>query len=523
MSHAPDRAAVSRELLSDWVGRWAKDRPDVQALSYREERWTWTQWHDRVRRATGLLSAAGVRRGDRIAFLDKNNPVCLELTFAAAALGATIAIANWRLAGDELAYVLRDSGATILFAGSGFVTSIDAIDMRAAGIKQIIAIGGDADAYEQLLGESAAVGPSNHVSPEDAALLVYSSGTTGRPKGVLLSQRALVAHVANVATRIPMGDGDKNLVAMPLFHVGGICYAFQGIRAGVPSIMTREPDLSSLVDALQDGATHAFFVPPIIASFLDAGESAITTLSHLRSLAYGAAPMPLPLLRRALSAWPGVDFIQVYGQTELSGVVTILDPADHRDPARPHLLRSAGTAIAGTEIQITDVGTGTQLPPGQQGEIRVRTQQAMTEYLNQPKATADTIAHGGWVRTGDVGHLDAEGFLFIDDRLKDLIITGGENVYGLEVERVLLDHPEIVDAAVIGVPDEHWGESVKAVIVATRELSAEDVIAFCRERLAGYKCPRTVDMVTELPRNPTGKLLKRELRQPFWSGHDRTV
>jgi len=147
----------------------------------------------------------------------------------------------------------------------------------------------------------------------------------------------------------------------------------------------------------------------------------------------------------------------------------------------------------------------------------------MTEYLNQPKATADTIAHGGWVRTGDVGHLDAEGFLFIDDRLKDLIITGGENVYGLEVERVLLDHPEIVDAAVIGIPDEHWGESVKAVIVATRELSAEDVIAFCRERLAGYKCPRTVDTVTELPRNPTGKLLKRELRQPFWSGHDRTV
>lgn len=512
------------ELLADFVGKWAAETPDATAVTYGDRRWTWAEWHGRIERLAGALTAAGIGRGDRIAFLDKNHPACLEATFAAASIGAAIAIANWRLAEDELAYVLADSGARILFAGAEFVPTATAARAKAPQLEQIITVGGAEDGYEDFLAGAAPLGDSPDVDGSDIALVIYSSGTTGRPKGVILSQHALVTHTVNVGTAFPFGPGDQNLVAMPLFHVGGVCYAFFGIRAGVPSIMTREPDAASLGAALMSGATHAFFVPPVIAGFLAAGEGAIKAMANLSYLGYGAAPMPLPLLQNALHAWPEINFVQVYGQTELSGVATTLDPADHRDPAREHLLLSAGTPAPGVEVRVLDVVEHTDMPVGEQGEIWIRTEQRMTGYLNQPEATADTITEDGWVRTGDIGRLDTDGYLYVEDRLKDMIITGGENVYGPEVERVLLDHPAISDGAIIGVPDEHWGESVKAIVVSTDHTVTEgDIIAFCRERLAGYKCPRTVDFAAELPRNPSGKILKRELRKPYWAGQQRSI
>jgi acyl-CoA synthetase (AMP-forming)/AMP-acid ligase II len=271
------------------------------------------------------------------------------------------------------------------------------------------------------------------------------------------------------------------------------------------------------------GATHAFFVPPVIARFLDAGEAACDAISGLRYIVYGAAPMPLPLLHRALQTWPDTKFVQVYGQTELCGAVTALGDAEHRDAARPGLQLSAGKAVLGTEIRVVDPGTGADVPTGEAGEIWVRSNQNMSGYLNRPEATAETITDDDWVRTGDVGRLDADGYVYIEDRLKDMIITGGENVYGPEVESVLLEHPAVADVAVIGVPDDYWGESVKAIVVAGGEVDADDLIAFCRRHLAGFKCPRTVDFVESLPRNPSGKILKTALREPYWQGRTRNV
>jgi acyl-CoA synthetase (AMP-forming)/AMP-acid ligase II len=233
--------------------------------------------------------------------------------------------------------------------------------------------------------------------------------------------------------------------------------------------------------------------------------------------------MPLPLLQQALAAWPDMNFVQVYGQTELCGGIATLSAEEHRDGSRPQLLVSAGKAAPGNEVRIVDPESGDKLPADEAGEIWVRSDQRMIGYLNRPEATAETITDDDWVRTGDIGRLDAEGYLYIEDRLKDMIITGGENVYGPEVESVLIEHPAVTDAAIIGIPDDHWGESVKAIVVATGEVEPGDIIDFCREHLASYKCPRTVDFVDLLPRNASGKILKNQLREPYWKDRTRRV
>lgn len=513
-------AAETRETLAGIVERHAQRRPDAIAIRYGERQWSWAEWSSRIRRAAGALRGAGIERGQCVAFLDKNHPACLEVLIGGASVGAVTTVVNWRVIGDELVHVLADSGARVLVVGAELRPVAEAAARRVPSLERIIEVG---DEYESLLAAAEPAPSDAGVDTDETALVIYSSGTTGRPKGVLLSQRALVNHAANLAPAFPFGDGDANLVAMPLFHVGGIGYALFGIRAGAPTIMTREPDAAALIGAVRAGATHAFFVPPVIARFLDAGEAARASIAGLRYIVYGAAPMPLPLLHRALSTWPGTKFVQVYGQTELCGAVTALSDDDHRDAARPQLQLSAGKAVQGCEIRIVDPNSGAELPAGRSGEVWVRSNQNMSGYLNRAEATAETITADGWVRTGDVGRLDADGYVYIEDRLKDMIITGGENVYGPEVESVLIEHPAVVDAAVIGVPDDFWGESVKAIVVADGDVDAADVIEFCRRHLAGFKCPRTVDFVAELPRNASGKILKTQLRKPFWRDRDMRV
>lgn len=511
------------ETLVGMVERHVQNRPDDVAIRFGEQQWSWSQWAERIQRTAGALQAAGISRGDCVAFLDKNHPACLETFLAASSIGAVATIVNWRILGDELAHVLNDSGARVLLVGPELRPAVEAIEARLPGLQRVIVVGGDEDEWESLLEAATPVGTDPDVSDNEAALTIYSSGTTGRPKGVQLTQRALVNHIVNLAPPMPFADGDANLVAMPLFHVGGIAYAFFGIRAGAPTFLTREPDAATLIAAVKGGATHAFFVPPIIARFLDAGEAGTSALAGLRYLVYGAAPMPLPLLQQALAAWPEMNFVQVYGQTELCGGIATLSAEDHRDASRPQLLVSAGKAAPGNEVRIVDPESGDKLPADEAGEIWVRSDQRMIGYLNRPEATAETITAEEWVRTGDIGRLDAEGYLYIEDRLKDMIITGGENVYGPEVESVLIEHPAVTDAAIIGIPDDHWGESVKAIVVATGEVEAREVIDFCREHLASYKCPRTVDFTDVLPRNASGKILKNQLREPYWKDRGRRV
>jgi acyl-CoA synthetase (AMP-forming)/AMP-acid ligase II len=513
------------EFMTDAVAHWAAVQPDAEALTFGEVRWTWAQWHDRIRRAAGGLAALGLGRGDRVAFLDKNNPACLEVALGAGLLGAASTAINWRLAAGELDYVINDSGARVLFAGPELMPAVEAIRDRLPLVSTVIAVGGPDDTYEAFL---AAVRPADRgpgVTGEDLWLVMYSSGTTGRPKGVMLSHRNMVAHARNAVPLAPMEPGDRNLVAMPLFHVGGTSYAMFGIYTGVPTTFTREPDPASLLAAFRSGATHAFLVPAVVSGLLAGGEAAIAALSGLKYLLYGAAPMPVPVLRQALAAWPELNFVQVYGQTELSGVISALPPQAHRDAAREDLLVSAGTLLPGAEVRVVDPATGQDVEVGEPGEFWFRSAQRTMGYLNRPEATAKAITGEGWLRSGDIGHVDGDGVLFVSDRVKDMIITGGENVYSPEVEQAVAEHPAVAEVAVIGVPDDHWGENIKAVVAlrAGQQATGPEIIEFTRQRLAHYKCPRTVDFVDALPRNPSGKVLKRDLRAPYWAGRDRQV
>jgi acyl-CoA synthetase (AMP-forming)/AMP-acid ligase II len=528
--------APTPTFVDDRLAHWAEHLPDGLAFTYGERSWTWREWEDRVRRCAGGLRALGIGRGDVVGFLDKNHPACVELSLAAASLGAANAIVNWRSAGDEVDYAVNDSGAKVLVVGADLMPTINKIRENLTHVEKVIEVspdgkgadGADSDEYEAWLQASERVTRPDDVSRDDVCLVMYSSGTTGRPKGVMLSHANMVAHTINAHDGWEFAPGDKNMVAMPLFHVGGSSYVLFGIHDGVPSYMTRDPDGASLAGAILNGANRTFLVPAVLAQVLQAGPDAVKLFGALKTYTYGAAPMPPPLLRAAMEAWPDTDFIQVYGLTEVSGVATHLMADEHRSAVaegHPERLVSAGRPIPGVEVRIVDPGTLEELPTGAHGEIWLRTPQIFKGYLGKPEETAEVITEDGWFRTGDMGKVDADGFVFVEDRLKDMIITGGENVYSPEVERVLAEHPAVMEVAIIGVPDDTWGESVKAVVSLKPDTSAteEELIAFCQESLAKFKCPKSVDIVELLPRNPTGKILKRELRKPYWEGRDRAV
>lgn len=513
-------------FLDDRLAHWAATKPDDEAIDYLDRKWTWAQWNDRVRRLAGALSAFGIKRGDVVAFLDKNHPACVELTFAAASLGAANAIINFRLAADELDYVLNDSGAKVLIVGAELKPSIDKIRDDLTHVEHVITVtpeGGDGDEYEALLAGATPVGRADDVEPDDVCIIMYSSGTTGRPKGVQLTQANMIAHTINAHEGFEFEPGDKSMVSMPLFHVGGSSYVQFGIHDGVPSVMTRDVDGITLAGAILKGANRTFLVPAVLAKVLESGADAVKLFGALKTYSYGASPMPLPLLRAALEAWPNTDFIQAYGLTELCGVISHLLPEAHRATDHPERLSSAGTLVPGAEVRVVDPYTLKDVPTGEQGELWFRSPQLMKGYHNRPDATAEAITEDGWFRTGDIGRVDDDGYVFVEDRLKDMIISGGENIYSIEVEQVLAEHPAVADVAVIGVPDDKWGEVVKAVVSLEGEATAEEIIAFARERLAAYKCPKTIDFADELPRNPTGKILKKELRKPYWEGRDRAT
>lgn len=522
------QTAPAPVFLDDRLNYWAQTAPDTECMTYLDRTWTFGEWQDRIRRAAGALRTAGITRGDVIAFLDKNHPACVELTIGAAMLGAATAIINFRLAGDEIDYAINDSGAKLLVVGSELMPTITAIREKLSGVQTIWEVtpdGAEGDEYEQQLAAAEPIDRDPAVTPDDVALVMYSSGTTGRPKGVMITQYALIKHTINAHDGWEFEPGDKNMVAMPLFHVGGTSYVQFGIHDGIPSVMTRDPDGASLAGAILQGANRTFLVPAVLAQVLQAGPDAIKLFGALKTYCYGASPMPLPLLRAAMEAWPETDFIQVYGLTEVCGVATHLMPEDHRDAEHPERLVSAGTPLPEVEIKVVDPATLEEVPTGEHGEIWMRTPQLMKGFLNKPEATAEVITQDGWFRTGDMGKVDDGGYVYVQDRLKDMIISGGENIYSPEIERVLAEHPAVMEVAIIGVPDERWGEVVKAVVSLNEGHSATEaeLIEYCKEHLASYKCPKSVDIIDLLPRNPTGKILKRDLRQPYWEGRESRI
>jgi long-chain acyl-CoA synthetase len=505
--------------------RWrARLHPDRAALVYRGRSTSYAELDRASNRVANALLAAGLQRGRRVCVLDKGHDRFFEVLFGIAKAGGVFTPVNWRLAPPEIAFVLNDARAPILFVGEDFAAAVESVEKDLEHARAIVQFepGGRWQAYESWRDAGADGDPQLDSAESESVWQLYTSGTTGHPKGAELTHRNLF-HVAALGLQ-GFGDlrqGDVGLVCMPLYHIGGAGYALCLVFAGMTMLVMREPDPGGILRLIPaHGVNHGFFVPALLSFLLQHPDSANTDFRSLRTMLYGASPIPEDLLRAAMERF-GCSFVQAYGLTETTGAICLLSEEDHRQAG--DLLRSCGRPMFGCDIRIVD-GEGNRLPAREVGEIIVRGDCVMKGYWNRPEATAGAI-RGDWFYSGDAGYFDDRGYLYIHDRVKDMIVSGGENVYPAEVESVLFAHPAVADAAVIGIPDERWGEAVKAVVVLKpgARATADEIVDFCRDKIAGYKRPRSVDFVDALPRNPTGKILKRELRERYWGGRDRRV
>ncbi|HEY3183967.1 MAG TPA: long-chain-fatty-acid--CoA ligase [Gaiellaceae bacterium] len=496
--------------MADVVREFAATRPDHVAVRHRGRAITYAELDARSNRLAQALTASGVEEGSRIAYLDRTSPEVVELLFAASKIGAVLVPLNWRLAVRELAVILGDAQPPVLVAGETYA----AAGRELVGRQRLVVVG---DEYERWLLDHDPVDPQGRGKADDVVVQMYTSGTTGVPKGVLTTHRNLAA-AAETSPYWEFDEDSVSLTALPMFHIGGIGWAFLGLWNGATTILVSEFVPADVLDLLeQRRVTNAVFVPTMLQMLTSVPGAAARDYSALRSIAYGASPITTPVLKAAVETFR-CSFYGIYGLTETTGGVMQLDPADH-DPGGPreHLLRSAGRPLPWVELRVVDPATGADRGPHEVGEVWLRAPNVTPGYFNRAEETAAVLTADGWLRTGDGGYVDDEGYLFLTDRIKDMIVSGGENVYPVEVEEALAQHADVADVAVIGVPHERWGETVKALVVARPGTapSADDLIAFARERLAGYKLPRSIDFVDDLPRTPSGKVLKRELRDRY--------
>ena len=488
---------------------------------------SWSQLYERSMKMANALAAAGVGSQDRIAFLDKNGIEHFEVLYGAGLLNAVSVDVNFRLAGPEVEYIVNNAEAKVFIVGPDFVPILDAIADNLTTAKTIVVIGGHSkfQSYDTFIESGKAVDPNTPSADGDVAFQLYSSGTTGRPKGVMLTNSNFFALIPFAKEMWKFDDNTVNLVAMPLFHIGGSGWATAGQYNGCKSIILRETaDVGGIVKMIgEHRITHAFMVPALLAFTLMVPDVDKADFSSLKLIAYGASPISEQVLAASLKTFK-CNFVQVYGLTETTGVVTMLMHEDHDvDGPRKHLLRSCGKPSLGVELKIVDE-QGKELPATQVGEIIIRSKQVMKGYWNMPQETAKSIRNG-WFYTGDAGYKDKEGYVYIHDRVKDMIVSGGENVYPAEVENALMKHPAVADVAVVGIPDDRWGEVPLAIVVRKPgvEVTEDDIVAFGRTQLAGFKTPKKVAWADALPRNPSGKILKKDLRTPYWQGRTRQV
>jgi acyl-CoA synthetase (AMP-forming)/AMP-acid ligase II len=502
--------------VADVVREHAMGRPDVVAIRCGERSLTYAELDDRSNRLAQALLSAGVGAGDRVAHLDRTAPEIIELLFATSKIGAVTVPLNWRLAPAELETIVADAGCRVMIAGPSYQEVARDI---ARDVPQRLEVIDTGDDYEERLRAAAAVDPGRRGEASDIAVQMYTSGTTGLPKGVLTTQRNLAA--AYLSADVWRFDSRSvSLTPLPMFHIGGIGWAYLGLVNGATTILVSEFDAAQVIDLLErEHVTNAVFVPTILQMLAAVPGAAERDYSSLRSITYGASPITTPVLRAALRTFR-CPLFGVYGLTETTGGVIQLSPEDHdADGARQHLLRSAGHPLPWVEMRIVDPVAGHDRGADQVGEVWLRAPNVMAGYYNRPDETSAALTPDGWLRTGDGGYRDEQGYLFLTDRIKDMIVSGGENIYPIEVEEVISQHPAVVEVAVIGVPHDRWGETVKAVVVLApgAVVGGDELVAFARERLAGYKLPRSVEFVTELPHSPAGKVLKRELRARYVS------
>jgi long-chain acyl-CoA synthetase len=497
-----------------------RERPERTAIIHPARTTTWGELDERSSRVAAGLIAEGVDAEDRVARIDKNSIEYYEILFGAAKLNAVTVDVNWRLAPPEMAQIVNDAGAKVLFVGPEFVGHLEKIRDDLHTVTKIVICGDD---YEGWLAAHNPVDPGVDAAPDDVCLQLYTSGTTGLPKGVMLTNRNLFTFIDEVAPTLGFSEDSVSIVVMPVFHIAGSGWSLVGMALAATTVLHPEVNPPAIVQALgEHGVTHAFFVPAVLQFLLAVPELSSTDVSQLQLVAYGASPITEKVLRQSMDAF-GADFVQLYGLTETTGAVVQLDAKDHDPDNRPELLRSCGKPYPWVQIRCVDEN-GDDVPDGEVGELWVKSVQVMKGYWNKPEETAKAITADGWFRTGDAGYWK-DGFLYLHDRVKDMIVSGGENVYPAEVENALMAHPEVADVGVIGIPDPRWGEAVHAMVVKApgTDPTVESLIAFARERLAGFKCPKGITFVDALPRNPSGKILKRELREPFWAGQERRI
>ncbi|GAA3432926.1 long-chain-fatty-acid--CoA ligase [Kutzneria kofuensis] len=504
--------------LTQCVHRAVRQTPDLPATIFGDRVRTWAESADRVARLAAALGDLGIGPGDRVGLLALNSDVYHELLLAVPWADAVVTPVNTRWAASEIAYSLQDSDTRVLYVDETFAPLVPQLREEAPCLRTVI---GGAEVVDYLI-DTHEPAPDARRGGDSLAGIFYTGGTTGRPKGVMLSHdNILVSALGSAAAGGFMSPGGRYLHAAPMFHLAdGAAWSARNVVGGT-HVMVPSFTPKGVAEAIErHRVTDVLLVPTMIQLLVDSPEAAEHDLSSLRHLVYGASPISEALLDRAAERLPTTEFTQAYGMTELAPVATLLSPEAHHNA---RLRRSAGQAAPHVEVMVVD-DQDHEVPRGTVGEIVVRGDNVMLGYWNRPEETASAL-RGGWMHTGDGGYMDENGYVYVVDRLKDMIVSGGENVYSAEVENALAKHPAVASCAVIGVPDEQWGERVHAVVVLVdgHSPTADELRDHCREHIAGYKTPRSVEFVEELPVSGAGKILKRVLRSRHWEGRDRGV
>jgi acyl-CoA synthetase (AMP-forming)/AMP-acid ligase II len=516
--------------LHDFLDYRAREQGDAEFAIQDNRRITYHEALAETNRIANAFIHSGLQSGDRIALLSKNSIEYMLLYFAASKAGVVPVPLNYRLAPVEWRYIINDAGAQLLIAAGDYPQAIAPIRHELPTVARLITMDSSTsgwDDYRDWIANQPTTAPNRFIADDHELFQLYTSGTTGHPKGAVLTHRAVTAHLSQIGLAHEIRTGERVLLVAPLFHVAAAnAGAFPCVYAGGCMYIQTDFIPAEVVRAMSEERIGlSVLVPAMIQACLTAvPDVAQRHYDHLRLIHYGASPIAEQTLQRAIEVFQ-CDFSQGYGMTEMTAAITYLTAADHRRALaeQPRLLLSAGRPTTGTEVRIADANDDA-VPHGVIGEIIARGPQLMKGYWNQRDATAETL-RGGWMHTGDAGTMDDDGYVYIQDRVKDMIVSGGENVYPRVVEEVLYQHPAIAEAAVIGVPDEHWGETVKAIVVLRQGMTttAAELMDFCRGKLGGFERPRSVDFVEALPRTPSGKVLKRTLREPYWVGQQRRV
>jgi len=473
--------------------------------------------------ANGLI-AAGVKKNNRICYLGTNSSHYFELILAASKAAAVMCPINWRLSVNEILYILEDTEAKIIFVTSEFEKIVNKVLLKTAKNITVINI----DDFNDWREKNKLSDPNIECGLKDDVIQLYTSGTTGYPKGVRLSnQSLLLTRERESQISSPewskWHDRDVSLISMPCFHMGGTNYGLSTLYAGATGVITSRFDPLNQIKIIKKyGITKQFIVPTALRIMLEEKSLSNTELASLKYISYGSSPIPVDLMAAAMKKF-GCKFIQKYGMTETGGSCTALAPEDHTIPTNPRM-NSVGKALNGVKLKIIDQ-RGEEKKIGEAGEVVVQSTGNMNGYWKNTQETKKCLLHDNWLKTGDVGYLDQDGYLYLLDRVKDMILSGGENIYSAEVERALKENPIIDEVAVIGVPDKKWGESVKACVVLKLGITQNEaeIISECKKIIASYKCPKSIDFLSTLPRGTSGKILKRELRKPYWFDDGRQV